>query len=468
MADLFLELQRLAGGDVRLLAFRHAPLPPPPDFWLDFSQRHFLETEGLVPLGHGAIGTVYDVSGQGQVLKESRCAIEDLVPAQGIFWHQTRFASSAFARSATGVVPLLRYGFRRVTAQAPLLAGSVADGPYSRYRQAWEHRAKSLLVMQTLWPKAQGSPLSRMLRSPAAVGLPQVLVQVERVISEMHAAGYAHNDLHAGNILVQGPQQVTVIDYDLVRPASADSTFGDYLSLACLTFDANHMQLLEKFFPEGGVRTKLASAGLERLPRLRHYAHVGRWEPLGTLDLLLFQRQHLQLLGLDPAAVSYEVEYHLPPHVTIALLASTTHPRAFRAVLERVAPAPVVAAAASSQATLRLPLEALPPCLPASRQLLLPSQRSSTRAKQKSTTTLAWPAPRMTCALSERGPEPPPGSDERGGAAPTAAAELALTHKRTRSELGAEAARPASATRWPNTWQEGSQLRLRWPGRQPV
>eukprot|EP00808_Paulinella_micropora_P021653 g38856.t1 len=283
----------------------------------------------------------------------------------GIFWHQTRFSSSPFARSAKGVVPLLRYGFRRASKTVPLLAESIADGPYSRYRKEWEHRAKSLMVLQTLWPKAQGEPLYKMLQSPAAAGLPQVLVRLERVIAEMHAAGYAHNDLHAGNILVQGPQQVTVIDYDLVRPANTDSTWGDYMSLACLTFDANHMPVLENFFPEGGVRTKLASAGLERLPRLRHYAHVGRWEPLSTVDLLLFQRQHLQLLGLDPTAVSYEVEYHLPPHVTVELLVSTTTPRTFRAALERAAPSPLARGASqppgASQRALRLPAYVIGP-----------------------------------------------------------------------------------------------------------
>lgn len=334
LTDVWLELQRLVGEG--LLVFRQAlhPPPRPPAFWLDYGQRHFLRAEQLRSLGHGAMGTVYDVPAHGQVLKETRCAVRDLVPGQGGVWQQLRFATSPLARAGRGVLPLLRYGFRRAADTQPLLSASLASAPYSRYRADWAQRRRSLLVLQTLWPKARGEPLYKLLRNPAAAPcLPEVLVRLERIVAALHAAGFAHNDLHAGNVLVQGPRHVTLIDYDLAQPANTDNTFHDYLSLACLTFQATHMDVLRKFFPRGGLRTRLAAAGLERLPRLRHYAHVGRWEPLSALDLLLFQRQHLQLLGLDPNSVSYDVEYHVPPHVTFALLACTTDTRAFRAVL---------------------------------------------------------------------------------------------------------------------------------------
>jgi len=76
-------------------------------------------------------------------------------------------------------------------------------------------KGKSYLIMK----KSQGESLYPMLfEDPPRTITPLLIENLVELTRRIHAAGFAHGDLHAGNVLVLEDESVEIIDLDNLRP----------------------------------------------------------------------------------------------------------------------------------------------------------------------------------------------------------------------------------------------------------
>lgn len=72
-----------------------------------------------------------------------------------------------------------------------------------------------------LTEEAKGHSLHDVFMSPSSNAIRKVMEQVELAVSAIHASGVIHNNLHSGNILVEGDPErnprVKIIDFSLSR-----------------------------------------------------------------------------------------------------------------------------------------------------------------------------------------------------------------------------------------------------------
>ena len=102
----------------------------------------------------------------------------------------------------------------------------------------------------------EGVPLLTALRAAAPRARRELLVALGREIAQVHAAGWAHGDLHPGNVLIRAGR-IVLLDWQRARPTARAATRAHDL--------ARLEHALAPFVPRTDrVRLRAAALGLER------------------------------------------------------------------------------------------------------------------------------------------------------------------------------------------------------------
>ena len=174
-------------------------------------------------LGAGNIGAVFAVPGREVMALVRTSARQDKRPlaraAPLTRAFQTNEVVAVKVQLVNTRLPGLRSDAPHEAAAMRKLSEDPVAGPHVpefMYGGAVQTRGDTFYVI--VMERVVGTPMYKMARIP-----PMLWDELERAVQRVHAAGFAHTDLHGGNVVFTPTHQAKLIDFGMARLATRDS-----------------------------------------------------------------------------------------------------------------------------------------------------------------------------------------------------------------------------------------------------